>query len=84
MVIGTVSGIGGAAIDCLAQPSSPACVIGSVGVATGPLGTVISRVPGVGITAAESVLWATRISGWNTDALLWIPSAAEWWERGQW
>lgn len=84
VVLGTATSTASVGIDCLAALKSPACVIGAIGITSGPVGTIASRLPQLGVHGSESVVWVSKIIGWNSDALTWIPAFADWWDRELW
>ena len=79
--LGSIAGIASTGIDCLAAWRSPACIVGGLGISVGPIGIIVSKLPRVTLVAVESAQWVTKIIGWNADAVTWIPSAADWWDR---
>lgn len=79
--IGQVSGALGTGIDCVAELTSPACILGGFGVLTGAYGTSLVK------TARHASQYATifgklaRIAGIHTSMLSGIIAWGDWWKR---
>ncbi|MFD5864509.1 hypothetical protein ACFWGP_06125 [Agromyces sp. NPDC127015] len=80
-LIGTAAGLASTGIDCIAEVSSPSCIIGAVGSVAGGFGSSLAKSPKHLSVAAEASGKALTILGLNADVLGGIASWGDWWQR---
>lgn len=81
LAIGMTSGLVSTGIDCVAEITSPSCVIGTIGILGGGFGSSLVKSPRHLSVAAEATGKLLTVVGINADALGGVVSWGEWWKR---